>query len=291
MTGFLERPAPAKVNLGLHVLGKRADGFHDVETVMAPLGWSDMLRAGPASSFSFTCSDQSLPTDDSNLVVRAAKLLAETAGAELNIALHLEKRVPFGAGLGSGSSDAAATLLMLSEGWGLQAAPGEIVRMAAELGSDVPFFLQQKTAVATGRGEVIHPLTTSDGEPYRMPFDLVVAVPPVFISTAEAYGLVAPSARGRPDLVSLVLRNDLEEWRTYLVNDFEAVVLAREPEVAHARQVLLESGAGYAALSGSGAAVFGVFERNPDAQRAKAALEDIGCRVWMEPADSSPKSD
>ena len=283
----IPRPAPAKVNLGLHVLRRRPGGFHDVETVLAPLGWSDLLVARPSARFIFTCSDQALPTDSGNLVVRAAKLLATRTAAELNLAIHLEKRVPYGAGLGSGSSDAAATLLLLVDVLGLEVSLAELSDIAAKLGSDVPFFLQKAAKLATGRGEVISALNTAQGRPYRMPFDLVVAVPPVVVSTAEAYGMVSPNDHDRPNLATLVLSNDLTEWRKYLVNDFEAVVLAREPIIAEAKQSLLDARAGYASLSGSGSAVFGVFEDSSDAQKAASTLQAGGCRVWIEPADRS----
>ena len=279
-------PAPAKVNLGLHVLRRRPDGFHDVQTVMAPLGWSDLLVARTSDRFSFSCSDQELPTDSGNLVVRAANLLATWTEVELNLAIHLEKWVPYGAGLGSGSSDAAATLLLLVDVLGLETPLAELMDMAAELGSDVPFFWQKSAALATSRGEVISTLNTAQGRPYRMPFDLVVAVPPVVVSTAEAYGMITPNDRDRPNLATLVLSNDLAEWRTHLVNDFEAAILAREPVIAQTKRTLLDARAGYASLSGSGAAVFGVFEDSSDAQEAASTLQAGGCRVWIEPAAS-----
>ncbi|MDX1419144.1 MAG: 4-(cytidine 5'-diphospho)-2-C-methyl-D-erythritol kinase, partial [Rubricoccaceae bacterium] len=150
--------APAKINLGLHVLRRRADGFHDVETVLVPIGWADGLTARPAPGLRFTCSDPALPTDDGNLVVRAARALAGWAGVAPAAALHLAKRVPYGAGLGSGSSDAAHTLRLLARLWGLDVPADALHGLAAGLGSDVPFFLGDGPALATGRGEVLTPL-------------------------------------------------------------------------------------------------------------------------------------
>lgn len=274
--------APAKINLGLHVLRRRADGYHDVETVLLPIGWADRLAAAPADDLALTCSDPALPTDDGNLVVRAARALAGWAGIEPRAALHLEKRVPYGAGLGSGSSDAAHALRLLAALWRLDVPEADLHRLAAGLGSDVPFFLLGGTALAAGRGEVLTPLRGGDGRPYRLPFALVVAVPPVHVATAEAYGLVTPGDRDRPDLAALVRSNDLVRWRAELVNDFEAPVLVRHPEVAAAKAALLDAGAGYAALSGSGAAVFGVFERGDEAAAAAETLRAAGCRVWIE---------
>jgi 4-diphosphocytidyl-2-C-methyl-D-erythritol kinase len=282
-TPALAAVAPAKVNLGLHILRRRPDGYHDIETVLLPFGWADRLAAAPADGLSLTCSDPALPTDDGNLVVRAAKALAAWAGVAPRAALHLDKRVPYGAGLGSGSSDAAAALRLLAALWGLDV-PGAVLHaLAATLGSDVPFFLLDGPALATGRGEVLTPLRAVDGAPYRLPFALVVAVAPVHVATAGAYGLVTPDDRGRPDLAVAVRSNDLDRWRRELVNDFEGPVLARYPEVGAAKARLLSEGAGYAALSGSGAAVFGVFDGAGRAASAAEAMRAGGCRVWVEP--------
>jgi 4-diphosphocytidyl-2-C-methyl-D-erythritol kinase len=267
------------------VLRRRADGYHDVETALLPIGWADRLEAAPAEGLHFTCSDPALPTGDGNLVVRTARALAAWAGIEPRAALHLDKRVPYGAGLGSGSSDAAHTLRLLAGLWGLDVPDDAFHALAAALGSDVPFFLLDGPALATGRGEILTPLRGEDGAPYRLPFALVVAVPPVHVATAEAYGLVTPDDRGRPDLAAAVSSNDLARWRRELTNDFEAPVLARHPEIRAAKERLLGEGAGYAALSGSGAAVFGVFEGEGAAEVAGAALRAQGCRVWIETKD------
>lgn len=274
--------ARAKVNLGLHVLRRRPDGYHDVETVLLPIGWADTLEAVPVHDLGFTCSDAALPTDDGNLVVRAARALAAWAGIAPRAALHLDKRVPYGAGLGSGSSDAAHTLRLLAGLWDLEVPAADLRALAAALGSDVPFFLLDGPALATGRGEVLTPLRGEDGAPYRLPFALVVAVPLVHVATAEAYRLVTPQDGARPDLVAAVVSNDLDRWRQELTNDFEGPILALHPEVRAAKARLLAEGAGYAALSGSGAAVFGVFERAADAAAAAGALGAEGLRVWHE---------
>lgn len=268
------RRAPAKINLGLHVLRRRSDGFHDIESVLVPIGWHDTLTVRAAADFRFTCSDPTLPVDASNLCVRATLALAEWAGIEPHGTLHLEKRVPHGAGLGGGSSDAAHTLHLLADFWKLSLAPDELHVLASGLGSDVPFFLYDGPMLATGRGEVLHSL------PYRLPFDLVVVMPPVTVSTAEAYGLVDPRHEGRADLAALVCSNDLERWQSELVNDFEEPILTHSPEIREAKQNLLEAGAGYAALSGSGSAVFGVFEREEDARQAAGAFVAAGYEVW-----------
>lgn len=276
------RRAPAKINLGLHVCRRRADGFHDIETVLLPIGWHDRLTYEEQEDFAFSCSDDTLPTDDHNLCVRAAYALADRAGIEPQGRLHLEKHVPFGAGLGGGSSDAAHTLRLLNAQWNTALTIERLHELAAGLGSDVPFFLYDEPMHATGRGERLEPL--ADGG-YRLPYALAVVMPRVQISTAAAYALVQPADRDRPNLRSVVCSNDLERWRRELVNDFEAPILARHSEIHSVRQRLLDAGAGYAALSGSGAAVFGVFERASAAQAAAEEARAEGFGAWWETAD------
>ena len=275
-----KRLAPAKLNLGLHVLRRRADGYHDLETVFVRFPWTDTLTAMSAAALGLTCSDPTLSTGEDNLVMKAARVLAGEFGVEAGAALHLEKRLPYGAGLGGGSSDAAAALLLLADLWSLDASEATLHRLAARLGSDVPFFLGPDAAFATGRGEVLEPFLDQDGVPYRLPFPLVVVVPPVQVSTAEAYRRVVPHADGRADLRAVVRSNDLARWRAELVNDFEAPVFEAYPVVREVKRMVQEAGAGYAALSGSGAAVFGVFEDEDRATAAAEAARLAGHRFW-----------
>jgi 4-diphosphocytidyl-2-C-methyl-D-erythritol kinase len=265
------RRAPAKINLGLHVLRRRPDGFHDLATVFQRIPWEDELAARPASDerIALTCSDPALPTDDDNLVVRAARVLAGACDVERGARLRLEKHLPAGAGLGGGSSDAAAALRLLSDFWSLDATDETRRKLAARLGSDVPFFLGAPAAYATGRGDVLHPMRD-----YRLPFPLVVTVPDVAVSTPDAYRLVAPSNQDRPDLRAVVRSNDPARWRRELTNDFEEPVVEAYPVIGAVRAALRESGAAYAALSGSGSAVFGVFEGNAAARTAARQLAE-----------------
>ena len=279
------RRAPAKVNLGLHVLRRRPDGFHDLATVFAPIGWADVLTAKPADALALTTSDPHLPTDGANLVVRAAHALQRWAGLPLDgppgATLHLDKWVPYGAGLGGGSSDAAAALRLLADLWRLDVPAGDLAALALDLGSDVPFFLDPRPSLGTGRGEVLAPLVDGRGEPWRCPFWLVVAVPPVHVSTGQAFAGVTPSSQERPDLAAAVVSDDLGRWRAEVTNDFQPGVEAEHPEIAEARRALGGAGAGWAALSGTGAAVVGAFEQEADAHRAAHDLGH-GCRVWAE---------
>ena len=272
---MLSESAPAKLNLGLHVLRRRPDGFHDLDTVFLPVGWADTLTAESADALALTTTDPALPTDDGNLVVRAARALAAWGGVEAGARLHLDKRVPYGAGLGGGSSDAAAALRLLARLWELEVPADVLARLALDLGSDVPFFLDGRPARATGRGERLEPLLGADGDPYRCPFWLVVAVPPVHVGTAEAYGLVRPRDHDRPALAEAVASNDLDRWRAELVNDFQAPVEAAHPGVAAVRRALVAGGAGYASLSGSGSAVFGAFEGEAAARAAAGGVDGL----------------
>lgn len=276
------RLAPAKVNLGLHVLRRRPDGFHDLATVFLPIGWADRLSAGPARRLAFSSDDPHLPTGASNLVVRAAMALRLWMGDSARGAtLRLEKNVPYGAGLGGGSSDAAAALRLLAELWAVDIPEADLHALALGLGSDVPFFLDGVPAHGTGRGERLAPLVGTDGAPYRCPFWLVVAVPPVHVSTADAFARVTPADHRRPDLAAAVASNDLSRWRVEVTNDFQASVEAAEPTIGRTREALLAEGAGHAVLSGTGSAVVGVFEQEDVARTAKRRLGKT-CRVWVE---------
>lgn len=280
---MLERPAPAKINLGLHVLRKRDDGYHDIETVMHRIGWADRITAEPAADLSMTCSDPALPTDGDNLCMQAAQRLRARFDVTEGAMLHLDKQVPYGAGLGSGSSDAATTLHLLNALWDLDAPPDALHGIAASIGSDVPFFLNGPAALATGRGGQLAPLRDPHSARYEMPFAVVVVVPEVYIATPEAYHMITPSADERPALPPLVCSNDLRRWRRELVNDFEAPIFDAYPAVRTVKKVLVDQGAGYVSLSGSGSAVYGVFQDAVTAREAARAARALGHRVHVDP--------
>ena len=275
----LTEHAPAKINLGLHVLRERPDGDHDIETVLHQIDWADTITAAPADTLSLACSDPALPTDDDNLCLQAAHRLRDAFDVAAGADLHLEKRVPYGAGLGSGSSDAAATLRLLSRLWDLDPSPEQLRNIGSEIGADVPFFLMDTPAAyATGRGDTLSPLS-SDGEGYRLPFPILVAAPPVEVSTPWAYAQVTPNDADRPNLRRVVCSNDLARWQSKLTNDFEAPVAAAEPSVKSVRDALRDTSAAYVSLSGSGSAVYGIFETAEAAREARATVESSAVRV------------
>jgi len=289
-TASRSRRAPAKINLGLHVLRKRDDGFHDIETVFYRIDWADTVTVEPASDVAMTCSDSTLPVDEGNLCIQAALALKEAAGVEEGVHIHLEKKIPYGAGLGGGSSDAAATLMLLADMWLNDDQAGSMPRaevyallheVGAGIGSDVPFFLEEaRAAYATGRGEKLTPLA-APGEPreFELPYSLVVVAPPVEVSTPEAYQRVTPDDQHRPHLPDVVASLDVARWRRALVNDFELPMVKAFPEIEDARVLLKEAGAAYVSLTGSGSAMYGVFEAEEEATAAADVARTSGYAV------------
>ncbi len=274
---WLERHAPAKLNLGLRILGRRPDGFHELESIFLPLELGDRLRARPASRDTFTCTDPTLPAGADNLVCRARDAWRAAArerdlpGVHQPLELELSKAVPAGAGLGGGSSDAAACLLMLNELFSPGLEMSCLSTLALTLGSDVPFFLQSGWAHVTGRGEVLTPLA-----PF---FDdvIVLAWPGLHVSTAWAYSCLSASLTKQGSYASFQGSHgfipDPGEAAGWPGNDFESVVFAAFPQVAGLKQSLLGTGARYAAMSGSGSAVYGLFDSVQSASRAVKQLQ------------------
>jgi 4-diphosphocytidyl-2-C-methyl-D-erythritol kinase len=261
-------PSLAKVNLSLKVLGRRADGYHELRTVFQTISLADRIwfEFTPARRGLEITLEDPLAIPD-NLVLRAARLFCESLGVRGRLRMRLEKRIPAGAGLGGGSSNAAAVLLTLGPLTGREANPRQLQEMAASLGSDVPFFLHGGTALGLGRGEELYPL------PEAPPRPLLVLMPPVEVSTAEAY-----RALGRPELTSPVDCRKLDVFQSFVwrgeyldgaENDFEAAVFGLHPELKRWKRKLERLGAQSARLSGSGAALFGVF---PDRAKLQGAL-------------------
>lgn len=263
--------APAKLNVCLRVLGRRDDGFHEIETLMVELpGLADRVEIEDAADFSFECDAADVPADESNLAVRAARVFERATGEEVKVRLKLEKRVPHGAGLGGGSSDAAAVLRLLAGRFG---GPGdvELARMAAELGSDVPFFLFDGPAWCRGRGERIEPVADLQVMP-------VVLLKPWFgVSTPDAYGRWKDAA-ALPGV-------DFEPQATgvgELVNDLERPVFSKHLFLAELKEWLRGREEVAAALmSGSGSTVFGVLRDGNDAEQViESAREELDQGLW-----------
>ncbi|MDR2414401.1 MAG: 4-(cytidine 5'-diphospho)-2-C-methyl-D-erythritol kinase [Odoribacteraceae bacterium] len=250
----------AKINVGLFVTGRRPDGFHDIETILYPVALRDVLEinlvAGRGECF-LRCTGGDAGAIADNLVARAYRLLAKEFDLP-STRVHLHKLIPAGAGLGGGSADGAFALKGLDALCGLKLGEERLREYAARLGSDCPFFISGQPVAARGRGEVMEPVDLSL-EAYRV----VVVKPPRGISTAMAYREVSPRA-ARADL-SLATRRPVEQWEG-VENCFEEVVAARVPEVREIKERLLEAGAAYASMTGSGSAVYGLFKHPVDAR-------------------------
>lgn len=274
-------PAFAKINWRLRVLGKRADGYHELETVLQTISLRDTITFAVTDEkqITLTCDERSLPSDDTNLVSRAATALQSRYGVSGGAHIRLQKRIPIQAGLGGGSSDAAVTLIGLSYLWETGASIAELLDLAAELGADVPFFLYGGTAQGAGTGTQIVP-TLDVGTTF-----LLVLKPNAGISTARAYeSLNAPSLTtlASDTMLSSSLRApDRDKIIEAAENDFAAVVFQLEPEIERAKAALIKSGAQGALLAGSGSAVFGIFDNKEAQKRAIQAIDlEAGWRVF-----------
>lgn len=273
----------AKINLGLRILRRRPDGYHDIESCMLPIGWADQLAveiAAEATEDSYEIAGLAgeLPIER-NLVYKAVQLLRAQHSEIPPLQLKLEKLIPTEAGLGGGSADAAYTLLAINELCHLNLSTAQLEAMAGELGSDCPFFIQSRPVLVTGRGERLTPLTKPSTLLGKW---LLIVKPPIGMSTAEAYRQVTrhPEAEGK---LTALLEQPIGQWRELIVNDFESVVFAHYPELAALRDTLYRHGALYAAMSGSGTALYGIFDDNPlldDTAPLVPLLTDLP--VWVE---------
>ncbi len=245
----------AKINVGLHIVSRRTDGYHNLETLFYPIGITDVLEIVPASTGNTTLSVTGIAVDgdiERNLVMRAYRLLQSQYDIPA-VEMHLHKVIPFGAGLGGGSADAAFALRMLRDIFSLPLTDDELAVQAARLGADCPFFIYNRPLIATGIGDCFSPVTFSLRGKH-----IVLIKPPVAVSTAEAYAHVTPATPA----VSLAekVAAPLPLWRDSVVNDFEKSVFPAHPRIAAIKQQLYELGAEYASMSGSGSSVFGIFD-------------------------------
>lgn len=247
-----------KINLGLHILRKRSDGYHDLETVFYPIPLRDgleIIHSDGKEEITFTTSGIAIETAaEENICVSAYRLL-KTHYPELpHIQMHLHKAIPTGAGLGGGSADGAFALCALNKKFNLSLTEEQLISYALQLGSDCPFFIKNTPCYATGRGEE---LTTIDVD--LSGYKLVLVKPDIHIPTKAAFQNINPDA-GRLSLKEII-NLPIEEWQSHLFNDFELPIFKQYPEIANIRNTLYEQGAIYASLSGSGSAVFGIFKK------------------------------
>lgn len=267
----------AKINIGLNVTAKRPDGYHDLVTLFYPVGWHDILEIVPAKGTHTTLTVTGRTVDcppEKNLVVKAYRRLNEVVPLpEVDIYLH--KIIPDGAGLGGGSSDAAFTLIGLNRMFGLELSDDTLAEIAGELGADCPFFIYNKPVMATGIGDCFSPHSLS-----LKGMTIVIIKPAESVSTAEAYRGVVPAV---PEWdLAPVLLEDVTTWRDRAVNDFERSVIPAHPVIGDIKQRLYGMGALYASMSGSGAAVYGIFPPgSADNLSQPVASEFEGCDTYV----------
>ena len=270
--------AHAKINLGLYVVERRPDGYHNIETVFHRIGIADTLRLTEATGITVTSSSPDVPSDPTNICYKAAAMLRQHLGVTRGVHIHIEKVVPVGAGLGGGSADAAAVLRELPEFWGTTASEETLRTCALQLGSDVPYFLSTGSAVAHGRGEILEYF------PLDVPFAILVCNPNIHVSTAWAYGQIRPGTEGKPDNLRTAVLAGMKNpdvLRSSLRNDFEPVVFAAYPAVRDLKARMLDAGAVFALMSGSGSSVFGLFSDSASASACAVPLRELGYRTFI----------
>ena len=267
----------AKLNIGLDIIGRLPNGFHTLETLMVHTDWEDVLELTPAPETELVCTG--LPIDcppEKNLVMKAFRLMEAETGGLPPTRLQLHKNVPDGAGLGAGSADAAYTLLGLNELYNLGFPREKLAEMAAQLGSDCPFFIYDCPMLCSGTGTELTPAPEL-AERLR-DYHVVIVRPPFGVSTKEAYSGVRPYVGSRPALIERV-KAPVAQWQDSVGNDFEPSVIKAHPEIAEIKRVLLSMGADYAQMSGSGSAVFGLFPAQVDADILSERLP--GCFIHI----------
>lgn len=262
---YIEIKAPAKINIGLNILEKRKDNFHNLSTLFYPIvDLYDLLTFEISDQFDFKCNTTTVPNDDSNLVVKAKNLLEKISGKKINVKINLEKYIPSQAGLGGGSSDAAATLISLNEMFQLGLDYDKLKEIALQLGSDVPFFIQSKPAIGTSRGEILEYIDLEITEP------ILIINPGINISTKEVFQNISVNNLNF-DFHSLFEKEKLsyDVVRSKVKNDFEKFVFGKYPEIEKIKSQLYNDGALFALMSGSGSSVYGIFPNLNSAATAK----------------------
>ena len=247
----------AKINLGLSIVSKRPDGFHNLETIFYPLPIHDILEIIPSENTNFISTGSTIPGDnEKNLVLRAYKKIKEKYPRTGASEIHLHKAIPIGAGLGGGSSDAAETISMIDHLFNLQIPRDELMKFALDLGSDCPFFMQTLPCFASGRGEIFEPLNLDLSE-----YSFLLVHPVIKIDTAWAFSKINPDGTRTRDLKKCISQ-PIETWTGNLFNDFEIPVFRKYPALQEIKEKLYSAGALYASMTGSGSTIFGIFPKN-----------------------------
>ncbi len=263
---------PSKINLGLQILSKRTDGYHNISTCFYSFPWTDVLEILPFNSLTFRQTGLAIPGNaEDNLCLKAYHILKEDFKID-TVQIHLHKNIPTGAGLGGGSSDAAHTIRLLNALFELDLSAERIMQYASRIGSDCAFFIQDRPMLGSGRGELLE-LANINLKGYY----IVVLVPAVHVSTAEAYNGVTPHI---PDSeLHELIGMRIAEWRDRLVNDFEMSIFQKYPMLQQLKEKLYSNGAVYASMSGSGSSVFGIFEKEIESKNL--FRDSFGWSGWL----------
>jgi len=248
-----------KINLGLNVVQKRKDGFHDIETVFLPIPFYDALEILPSSNNTTTLTVTGLPivNDGENLCLKAFKLLKNDFPLLPEIEIQLHKVIPIGAGLGGGSSDAASMLLLLNKKFNLQIERQKLLSYSLQLGSDCPFFIINKPCLAKGRGEILEGINLSLSS-----YKIILINPGIHINTGEIFQHINATTPAKP--IGDIIRQPVSTWEDELVNDFEKIVFHRHPVIKKIKENLYNHKAIYAAMTGTGSTVFGIFNKRDE---------------------------
>lgn len=246
-----------KINLGLHITGKRSDGFHNLETVFYPLPITDALEVitNTKQEVTFNVTGATIEGSGENICLKAYTLLKKDFPELPPVQMHLHKNIPVGAGLGGGSADGAFTLLLLNKKYGLELSEQQLLQYALQLGSDCPFFILNKPCLGKGRGEVLTPVDL-DLSAYK----IILINPGIHINTGRAFGQLTPKEAAMS--LQEVIQKPVAEWKDFLFNDFEDPIFKHHPAVKKVKEDLFAEGAVYASMSGSGSTVFGLFLKN-----------------------------
>ena len=275
----LKTRVPAKINLWLEVIRKREDGYHDLSSLMLPVSVFDLIAIDILSGdgpITITCDSPGIPCDARNLAWRAADLYMKNSGKKAGMNIHLEKHIPWGAGLGGGSSDAAGVLVALNSFFEKDVPPGELEKMALSLGADVPFFLHSRPALATGIGENLQFVEAPC-------YPLLLVKPPVIVPTGWVYQSLKLT-KGLAQIKLDSLNEHPWQFRDLIENDLESVTVPRYPVIAEIKHWLLEKGALAASMSGSGPTVFGIFKSGQAAQDAAIIAKKDWPDCWVHAA-------
>ncbi|MSQ38676.1 MAG: 4-(cytidine 5'-diphospho)-2-C-methyl-D-erythritol kinase [Chitinophagaceae bacterium] len=263
--------SPCKINLGLSILEKRVDSFHALETVFYPVGLHDIVEIVPEKLFKFSHTGISIPGEAfNNLCVKAYQLLKADFPQMSSVQMHLHKNIPMGAGLGGGSADGTTVLILLNQLFELKLTQKQLLDYAASLGSDCPFFIFNEACHATGRGEILAPISIDLSN-----YTIALIHPGIHIATSWAFQQLSPCVKEKSILT--IIKQPMSTWKTELINDFEAPVFKAHPQLEAFKNNLYEQGAIYASMSGSGSSLFGIFPKG-----TKLAPPDLGTSIRVD---------